>query len=630
MKKTTFFMKAFMLLTMMILGFVMPLTAQTDGFFKSNNDVYEDRDGTTIGGGDIFNQQFGEQLPLGSGLLILAAAGAGYAVARRRRSLRKTGAMIMALAMVLTFTQCKKNAESIITNNQGHTFVRLTIEDDSKHQINLTGSSYEDGLGKVEFETGDFIWVVNGDKISGKLTYDGVNKVFQGYIDDNPTGAFGDITLDQDDYLHFYYTSNIDMSMFAFLTGLVYLDQNYVNTYMKYAFLQDISSQNKKLPVMSYGHTENLLSSYSTEELQHLSCKLLNKCALVKFELPETTAEDVRLVDVYNQCRFAVNKADQNSLTACTDKRGVITLYNPSGTTASDVRWGILLPGETTEQKVDVVVGNKLYKEAATIPVLNNNDLVDAVSVTLGTSQTLPSNAIFNSSTRGWIEIAKGNLQYSKSTSAYGIVSPSYTLVETGTSVEADYGQDGVISLFSWDAWNKNNTAPYLTSGYTAPTQFVDFDSNITLDGVKGWRTMSENDMKSIFFERGDAYYSATVGGTYGIILLSDVWTGTLGTTAVPGMNGWNNVVISAADWATYESNGAIFLPVCGTRDGISLNWWSNDNHLYGKGFYWRSELSSDGQYGESRWIEDGTQWYGSNQGVSTGGSVRLIRDVNY
>jgi hypothetical protein len=92
MKKTTT-LKALVLSMVMTLGFVMPMAAQTDGFFKNNNeDIYGNRDGgTSVTGSSITNQQFGQTVPVGSGLLIMVAAGAGYAVARRRRSMRKAG-----------------------------------------------------------------------------------------------------------------------------------------------------------------------------------------------------------------------------------------------------------------------------------------------------------------------------------------------------------------------------------------------------------------------------------------------------------------------------------------------------------------------------------------------------------
>ena len=88
MKKNNI-LKAFALSMIMILGLVMPMTAQnSDYFFKGNNeDIYGNRDGgddptTNITGGGITNQTFGA--PLGSGLLIMVAAGAGYVALKKK------------------------------------------------------------------------------------------------------------------------------------------------------------------------------------------------------------------------------------------------------------------------------------------------------------------------------------------------------------------------------------------------------------------------------------------------------------------------------------------------------------------------------------------------------------------
>ena len=67
-----------------------------DGFFSSRGDNYNDRgtigtgsiDNITLPGGNLVTgNEYGndEPAPLGSGLLILTALGAGYAVARKRK-----------------------------------------------------------------------------------------------------------------------------------------------------------------------------------------------------------------------------------------------------------------------------------------------------------------------------------------------------------------------------------------------------------------------------------------------------------------------------------------------------------------------------------------------------------------
>ena len=62
----------------------------TDGFFKvEDNNYYNNRDAYTINSNQdpgISNQTFGQPLPLGSGIAVLLAAGAGYAIMKKRKN----------------------------------------------------------------------------------------------------------------------------------------------------------------------------------------------------------------------------------------------------------------------------------------------------------------------------------------------------------------------------------------------------------------------------------------------------------------------------------------------------------------------------------------------------------------
>lgn len=139
-----------------------------------------------------------EKAPLGSGLLLLSLAGAGYAAMRRNRS-RKGTALLLACVMLLGFTQCKKEqpapqAESVR--------ITLTVDDgnkDSRVIVDPTGH-HDPDFATVTFEEGDVIYVGNNGKYCGFLTYDGTN--FTGTI--NPTSGDNENT----DYLHFYFMGN--------------------------------------------------------------------------------------------------------------------------------------------------------------------------------------------------------------------------------------------------------------------------------------------------------------------------------------------------------------------------------------------------------------------------------------
>lgn len=89
-------MKKILFAIAIVLTLGLTVNAQgRDGFFSSwNDDNYNNRTGSGTGtpnivmpGDDIFGtNENGTGAPLGSGLLVLTALGAGYAVARKKRS----------------------------------------------------------------------------------------------------------------------------------------------------------------------------------------------------------------------------------------------------------------------------------------------------------------------------------------------------------------------------------------------------------------------------------------------------------------------------------------------------------------------------------------------------------------
>jgi len=93
MKKTTR-LRAIVLSLAMALGMLLPAAshAQSDGFFRDGGD-YANRDGG--GGYNLNNEGFGNSnfnlqnqtfgAPLGSGLIVMLAAGGAYALVRRKR-----------------------------------------------------------------------------------------------------------------------------------------------------------------------------------------------------------------------------------------------------------------------------------------------------------------------------------------------------------------------------------------------------------------------------------------------------------------------------------------------------------------------------------------------------------------
>ena len=80
-----------------------------------------------------------------------------------------------------------------------------------------------------------------------------------------------------------------------------------------------------------------------------------------------------------------------------------------------------------------------------------------------------------------------------------------------------------------------------------------------------------------------EKYYSATVNGVHGVIILSDLFIGTI--NAECDMHGWDNFVISGADWTALENAGAVFFPAAGRRRDSYVN----DSDNMNAGGYWTS-----------------------------------------
>lgn len=86
-------MKKLFLTLAIVMAFVMGANAQFDGFVKNGGDEMFNRgssssiSGTTpaLPGGSIGAVDTDQSAPLGSGLLVLAALGAGYAVRKKNR-----------------------------------------------------------------------------------------------------------------------------------------------------------------------------------------------------------------------------------------------------------------------------------------------------------------------------------------------------------------------------------------------------------------------------------------------------------------------------------------------------------------------------------------------------------------
>ena len=222
---------------------------------------------------------------------------------------------VMAMALVLGFTQCKK--EQPTPQSQG---VRITLNvNGGASTVSAAGGSKvivnpnaPEGYATVTFEENDVIYVGNNGHYCGYLEYDGTNF----------TGTISDDNLSADDYLHFYFMGNKGEKS----------QPSSVN----------ISDQTEKYPVISYAHSNEFYGS-----TESYTANLQNYCAIVKFTTTDIDA-DITIKGMKNTVAvdFSVNNAassvgiNHNPYTTSMTGEGDIILHAESNT----VRWAILLP----------------------------------------------------------------------------------------------------------------------------------------------------------------------------------------------------------------------------------------------------------------------------------------------
>ncbi|MBO4692012.1 MAG: hypothetical protein J5604_04470 [Bacteroidales bacterium] len=197
---------------------------------------------------------------------------------------------------------------------------------------------------------------------------------------------------------------------------------------------------------------------------------------------------------------------------------------------------------------------------------------------------------------------------------------------------------DNHRDLFGWGKTQDNY--PNNVSENENDYSWFDWGNNIIRNGGNffgfGWRTLTRAEWgyllgipeSEFLTHRTDAaskYGFATVNGIKGLILLPDEWT-------TPTMNAthtnFTDNTITSSDWLTsWEPKGAVFLPVTGSRMGMTVNRETD-------GFYW---TSTQGENGIGAVIISPSLKESGHDGVyndppsnskAAGFAVRLVRDV--
>ncbi len=487
--------------------------------------------------------------------------------------------LIIAFALVLGLTQCKKKVDTIaIPSDLGKTvYITVNVGDGDRHIV-------YPGTGAVVYTDGDKIYVGDGKKYLGTLTYG--SGAFSGTITEPKVG----------DYLYFYFLGGLTPS--ATLVAGTTTD-----------FTVSIADQSSQLPVLSLGRSS---SPYTTSTATY-GCTLLNKCGLVKFVPAKPTTKTVKVGDM--KTTATIDFATPGITP--TDATGTITLYPEP---ESDAKWAILLvQGEVSTPTVTIDGYNSTI---TSVPAVTENMYYtnngNGVSIAMVESVLPYIDAEFTVAQGTTVKFSTGNLQYNKETGKFSFMEHQYSTVETtGQNVGNDYVSQNIVSLFGWgtSGWYNGNYfyQPYNTSNSTSspytpsngygygPTDGSTYTYSLTGTyanadwgvynkqsnqnkieggGNHAWRTLTSAEWAYLFDGRSAETRFAKAylfGSVHGVILFPDNYTHPEGVAAPTGVNvtsstSWNANQYNADDWGKMEAAGCVFLPAAGYRGGTSVN----------------------------------------------------------
>ena len=618
------------------------MNAQNDTFFRGGfGDNINNRDIDIVYG--LLNDPFGEaptpygfdptqgsSLPLGSGLLIMLAAGAGYAIARSKRSLKKTSALLLACVMTLTLTQCGKKLQTITTNGETVN-ITLNVGNGGRHII-------EPGPGYVPitYEAGDVMYVGNGGLYAGKLTCS---------VNDGP--FVGNNTVnDPTDDLYFY-----------FLGGLETKDLEPGTE----SLTVDISNQSSKLPVLSMGRAEYIEGQTS------FYCGLTNKCALVEFDFAEGTNKKVKISNMLCEAKIDFT----NNSIAPTEKLDAISLYSFNETE----KWGILLLSDVERKSMgmvynrtdyysytgpDVEIDIYDYYDGVTVPALsdNNNFLYGNNAIAVDNSANNKNNRVFVVSANGnAVRFAPGNLKCTKTGATWAegyewsFMEHQYEMVETNKKPYCtdNYEDKDVVSLFGWGCTgmqdkfyngNQNYFMPYNTiwgNDVYGPTGYHDLsvqnesDWGAVVPNAEGynWRVLTKDEWNYMTQNRYNAHGKmggARVMDQRGIVVNGAIFLPEDASASLinnPSIPMWkDNDFATVQDLGAFlDETGALFLPAAGYRSV------KNVTSRNSEGRYWAATSKEDNvNYAYNMCVMSGTSFHISDFWRAMGYSVRLAR----
>ena len=562
--KRFFGFKFLMLLSVALFFNALTMNAQSDWFVADfGNEGLDSRaSNVIIGSGSIINLGVGEPAPLGSGLLIMTVAGVGYVAMRRRRSVRKGATLLLAFAMLLGMTQCKKNLNDAATNVVN---ITLSVDNGSRAIVDPTGHTDPD-YATVDFENGDILYV-------------GYNKQYVGYLEYANDQFSGNVTISEtvaDERLYFY-----------FMGGKGYnptIVGNTISVDISDQGVVDLAGGTHRYPIISFGASYECYSP----SLKNYSTQLMNKCAMIKFNVVKPAGYDQAgtcIVGKNNRVTVNLNPASNEDDGFSYNKvnGGAITIDSKIG----DV-WAILLPQDATEAAEAFSVRRKGTQPA--MPAIHANDYIsEAITLNLNTEfaptgvVANKADALYKIADDKFVLFSKANLK-ATTTDSWATWTWGFKDTQYEKEIEGDVGNDysarTSVSLFGWatsgyyGSIHPNTTYKITQSDFgpkadlTGINAKYDWGYNIITDNnaYKQWRSLSWAEWQYLFANNPhkDSKIITAEGHIDGTVLLP---YGHSASEINPYSAGY-----TVEQWATAETTlGAIFMPNAGRRSNGSI-----------------------------------------------------------
>ena len=492
--------------------------------------------------------------------------------------MKKLSAIIIAMALLLGMSQCKK--ENTNTAEGKKVYITMKTDAGDRHIV-------YPGTGAVVYNNGDVIYVGDGSKYIGYLTYG--NGTFGGEITAPAEGS----------YLYFY-----------FLGGQTLTSPSASTT----SYTISIADQSEKLPVLSCGKS----TTTYTDGNATYSCMLRNKCALVKFGFSSGVQSRVSVTGMKNVATIKFN--DTENPIAATGDPGTINLYSESAT----AKWAILLPQDAVSSAPVRAFGYS-GQPSVNIPAITANmySTNDIQNINCGTAYEF---TVDDQGTK--VQFSPGNLQYigSASTPYWKFADNQWDCLGTTTgqnSSNTNVDRD----LFGWGTWS--GTSEQLDPNQTSTTNSDyswkgdEYFHGFSNSSESGWRTLTMAEWEYLFYDRSDKWGMAEVAGVKGAIILPDDFEEPSGVNSFiswgNGNSDWSDNNYNEDAWAAFQTAGAVFLPAAGFR----FVWGVDDVGV--RVYYWSSTANEDDEAWYMEIDDSGVSTF-SDYGRCYGYSVRLVR----